>query len=249
MSNAKPPKFTQASRHLDRVVDHESKRLISMLTVAHPTLVINRWPENSIDISIGTIILDDISDRGYHVTNRQITPLGSSPYRRVTISLLRPSCNDRFREITIENLLGGTDDILSEVTSAGMVETPDPPLPVLTILTHSQHIKPATIGGENQECQFESSCETTKPNESSSIKKCIFFKPGVPTKSTISESTNSKTNKIKSDGTTISNSKESPELIKEAGMKLLEAITNLVEQQGLCQQQFKEIVEVLNRRT
>ncbi len=253
----KPQQSTQARQHLDKIVDRESKRLISMLTVAHPRLVINRWPESPIEISMGMLILNDIADKGYHVSTQRTTQLENYPYRRVTISLLRPSHNDIFGGIMINNKLGVQDVILSEAIPVEIIKIPDSK--ILNILTQASNIK-SPVGDTNQKetCKC---CSTLKPQlprelkpepkEKRPIKKCAPAKPYVSPKpidkTPKSEQPVNKPSQIKSDGTRKSNSVESPEMLKDAGMKLLEAIISMVEKQGMCEQKFKKIMEVLNQ--
>lgn len=280
MSSSKPQKSTKARQQLDKIIDKESKRLVSMLTAAHPRLVINRWPESPIEISMGMLILDNISNNGYYVSTQPTTQLENYPYQRVTISLLRPSHNFGFGfgsrggrglkgGIMIKNPLKVQEIILSEAIPVEIVKIPDSK--VLNILTRANNIK-SQVKDVNQGDTTGSKCcpsckscgahlKPLKPQPPLEMKP---LKPQTPREmkpkpvNKTSEEERpvqkaiDKPDNIKSDGTTTTkkaNSDESPKMVKDAGMKLLQVIIDIAEKQGLCEQKFKEILEVLNKTT
>ena len=286
MSSSKPQKSTKARQQLDKIIDKESKRLVSMLTAAHPRLVINRWPESPIEISMGMLILDNISDNGYYVSTQPTTQLENYPYQRVTISLLRPSHNFGFGfgsrgnrglkgGIMIKNPLKVQEIILSEAIPVEIVKIPDSK--VLNILTQANNIK-SPVKDVNQGdatglkcCPSCKSCgahlkpqppREMKPLKPQPLREMKPLKPQPlremkpkPVNKTSEEERPvqkaiDKPDNIKSDGTTTTkkaDSDESPKMVKDAGMKLLQVIIDMAEKQGLCEQKFKEILEVLNK--
>nr|QBK90978.1 MAG: hypothetical protein LCPAC201_02790 [Pithovirus LCPAC201] len=152
------------------------------------------------------------------------------------------------------------------------IEITNPPVPILSILTRAHNIKPA-VDDKTHKCSCESCNTITKLCANIPIKKKVGFQPGIPrtdgeasvrrgsisvdfpakptkakpTETKPTETKPVKSAKTKSDGTTINKSKESKESVRKTGMKLVEILAELVEQQSLYQRQFKEIIKVLQQ--
>lgn len=73
---------TPADRHLDKLIETETKRLVSNLTLNQPVLAINTWPIPPVTKALGDLILESLINNGYYVNLED----GS-----VTISMLPPN--------------------------------------------------------------------------------------------------------------------------------------------------------------